>query len=53
MKFISIAWSLIRDKVVAPEKDILNMAKMRVFIIWSNLAFLICYIDQLMLHLAF
>lgn len=42
MKFISIAWSLISGKVVALEKDILNMAKMVIFIIWSNLAFLVC-----------
>lgn len=42
MKLISFAWSLFSDKVVALEKDILNMAKMRIFIIWSNLAFLIC-----------
>lgn len=42
MKFISIAWSLIRDEVVALEKDTLKIAKMIVFIIWSNSAFLVC-----------
>lgn len=42
MRFISIAWSLFSGKVVALEKDILNMAKIRIFIIWSNLASLVC-----------
>lgn len=42
MKFISIDWSLIREKVVALEKDILKMAKMRVGILPSNSALLVC-----------
>lgn len=42
MKLISIAWSLNSGKVVALEKDTLNMAKMRIFVVWSNLAILVC-----------
>lgn len=53
MNLIFIAWSLNSSKVVALEKDTLKMAKMRIFIVWSNLAFLVCSKDQLMLHLAF
>lgn len=53
MNLMTIAWSLNSGKVVALQKDTLKMAKMRIFVIWSNLAFLICSNDQLMLHLAF
>lgn len=53
MKFNSIVWSLLSGKVVALVKDILKMAKMGIFIIWSNLAFMVCYVDKIMLHLAF
>lgn len=42
MKVISIAWSLNSCKGAALEKDTLNMPKMRIVIVWSNLAFLVC-----------